>query len=78
MIAPPVADPPGTSRVGNMSNVWHRSSHRESDDRGIEVAVLSPHLVAARDSRNPQQPALCLTPASWLSLVEDIKFGALD
>jgi hypothetical protein len=74
-----------------MSNVWRRSSHSDSTGRSVEVATISrkrgpgevatlrtDRLVAARDSQNPQRPALCLTPASWLSLVEDIKFGALD
>jgi|EndMetStandDraft_8_1072994.scaffolds.fasta_scaffold938755_1 hypothetical protein len=72
-----------------MSNVWRRSSHSNSTGRSVEVATIARkrgpgealptgRLVAARDSQNPQRPALCLTPASWLSLVEDIKFGALD
>lgn len=72
-----------------MSNVWRRSSHSDSNGRSVEVAAIprkrgpgevatlsADRLVAARDST--QRPALCLTPASWLSLVEDIKFGALD
>ncbi|MEO5874689.1 MAG: DUF397 domain-containing protein [Streptosporangiaceae bacterium] len=47
---------------------------RQSDHPGLCVEVTAPPT--ARIS--PGGPALRLTPASWLSLVDDIKFGALD
>jgi uncharacterized protein DUF397 len=45
---------------------WRKSSY--SGDNGgacIEVARNIPGIVAVRDSKNPQGPALAFTPAAW-------------
>jgi hypothetical protein len=34
--------------------------------------------VAVRDSKNPDRPALVITPADWLSFTADIKSGRFD
>jgi hypothetical protein len=42
------------------------------------VAGNLPGVVAVRDSKNPDRPALVFTPADWLSFTADIKSGRLD
>ncbi|MEE1928720.1 DUF397 domain-containing protein [Streptomyces sp. TRM 70351] len=48
---------------------WRKSSH-SGDDGGscVEVAGL-PHLVAIRDSKRPDGPALTLSPAAFTAFI---------
>ncbi|WP_079125925.1 DUF397 domain-containing protein [Streptomyces sp. ERV7] len=51
---------------------WRKSSH--SSDQGgdcIEVADL-PHAVAVRDSKNPDGPAITLSPAAFGAFVRSV------
>ncbi len=59
--------------------VW-RKSRRSSDNGGacVEVARNIPSIVAVRDSKNPDGPALVFTPAEWEAFVGGAKDGEFD
>ncbi|MCG5216977.1 DUF397 domain-containing protein [Streptosporangium sp. KLBMP 9127] len=59
--------------------VWRKSS-RSGDNGGqcVEVASNLPGLVAVRDSKNPQGPALVFGPGEWRAFVDGIKDGQFD
>ncbi|MEU7983351.1 DUF397 domain-containing protein [Streptosporangium canum] len=59
--------------------VWRKSS-RSSDNGGqcVEVADNLPGVVAVRDSKDPDGPALLFTSAEWCSFVGGVKSGAFD
>ncbi|MCG5216976.1 DUF397 domain-containing protein [Streptosporangium sp. KLBMP 9127] len=59
--------------------VWRKSS-RSGDSGGqcVEVASNLPGLVAVRDSKNPQGPALVFGPGEWQAFVDGIKDGQFD
>jgi Domain of unknown function (DUF397) len=50
--------------------VWRKSSFSSpTSNNCVEVATNLPGLVAVRDSKNPQGPALVFTPAQWRALL---------
>lgn len=50
--------------------VWRKSSRSSGNGQNcVEVAVNLPGLVAVRDSKNPEGPALVLTPTQWRALL---------
>ncbi|MEU5881307.1 DUF397 domain-containing protein [Spirillospora sp. NPDC047279] len=53
--------------------IWHKSSHSGSGDQCVEVASLSGHRRAVRDSKDPGGPALVLSAAEWATLVRAIR-----
>ncbi|MBO2449610.1 DUF397 domain-containing protein [Actinomadura barringtoniae] len=55
---------------------WHKSS-RSGGDEGdcVEVGSASGRLVAARDSKDPEGPALCFEQGEWRSFFTSIKSG---
>ncbi|MER5323455.1 DUF397 domain-containing protein [Streptosporangium roseum] len=59
--------------------VWRKSS-RSGDNGGqcVEVADNLPGVVAVRDSKDPDGPALLVTPAEWRSFVGGVKAGDFD
>ncbi|WP_155346961.1 DUF397 domain-containing protein [Acrocarpospora pleiomorpha] len=59
--------------------VWKKSS-RSADNGGecVEVAVNIPGIVAVRDSKNPEGPALIFTPAEWRAFLGGVKHGEFD
>jgi uncharacterized protein DUF397 len=45
---------------------WHKSTHSNGGEGGcIEVADNLPGVVAVRDSKDPDGPALTFKPAAW-------------
>jgi Domain of unknown function (DUF397) len=58
--------------------VWHKSS-RSGGNGGncVEVANLDT-AVAVRDSKNPDNGALVLSPATWATFVDAAKNGEFD
>src|ERR1017187_6557345 len=65
--------------------VWRRSSTSESGDEPcIEVALApgskegSEHVIAVRDSRHPDGPALIFTPAEWEAFTAGVREGEFD
>jgi hypothetical protein len=55
---------------------WQKSSYSGNGGGNcVEVARNLPHVVAVRDSKNPDGPVLALTPAMWRNLIADLKAG---
>ncbi|GAA3068642.1 DUF397 domain-containing protein [Streptosporangium carneum] len=55
---------------------WRKSS-RSNGNGGecVEVAVNLPGVVAVRDSKNPEGPALLFTPQVWTDFLTRVKTG---
>jgi hypothetical protein len=57
---------------------WHKSSHSSNTGGNcVEVARNLPGVVAVRDSKNPDGPALTLTPDAWRALLRAVRRTAL-
>jgi hypothetical protein len=58
---------------------WRKSSHSGSSEGDcVEVAPMPTHqLIATRDSKDPDGPALCYTPAEWTAFLTAIKHDTL-
>ncbi|MFI0349553.1 DUF397 domain-containing protein [Actinomadura sp. 9N407] len=57
-----------------MSNIrWRKSSHSGSQSGECVEAAAQDETVFVRDSKNPDGPALTLTPGTWHSLLSHIK-----
>lgn len=52
--------------------IWRKSSHSGSGDQCVEVAALPGGARAVRDSKNPDLPALSLSPARFTDLVRGL------
>ncbi|WP_424534801.1 DUF397 domain-containing protein [Sphaerisporangium viridialbum] len=59
----------------DLSNAKWRKSSRSSGDGGqcVEVASNLPGVVAVRDSKNPDGPALVFTPTQWHAFLRGMK-----
>ena len=44
---------------------WAKSTHSGGGQNCVEVARNLPGVVAVRDSKNPDGPALVMSPAQW-------------
>lgn len=64
----------------DLSRAQWRKSGRSASNGGqcVEVASNLPGLVAVRDSKDPEGPALVFTPAEWSAFLGDLKTGPLD
>jgi hypothetical protein len=53
---------------------WQKSSYSGNGGGNcVEVARNLPHVVAVRDSKNPDGPVLAMTPVMWRNLIADVK-----
>lgn len=70
----------------DLTSVTWRKSSRSSGNGGacVEVAVLpgskegSDRVIAVRDSKNPDDPALIFTPAEWRAFTAGVQDGEFD
>lgn len=62
-----------------MTNLPWRKSSRSGPNGGscVEV-VLTPHLTAIRDSKDPSGPVLTLPVSEWASFARALRDGAHD
>ena len=57
---------------------WRKSQRSGSSGNCVEVADNLPGVIAVRDSKNPDGPALIFTPAEWAAFVGGAKDGEFD
>lgn len=56
---------------------WRKASYSGTNGGGcVEVATNVPGMVAVRDSKDPNGPALVLSPDQWAGLVARIRSGS--
>jgi len=54
--------------------VWRKSSYSSGNGGAcVEVARNLPDLVAVRDSKNPEGPALVFTPQEWRAFLDGVR-----
>jgi hypothetical protein len=54
---------------------WHKSSYSGNTGNCVEVATNLPDLVAVRDSKNPQGPALVFSSQEWQAFTAGMADG---
>ncbi len=61
--------------VANLTGAsWHKSSHSSANGGAcVEVAGDGLGVVAVRDSKDPDGPALVFTPADWSAFIASLK-----
>jgi Domain of unknown function (DUF397) len=59
--------------------VWHKSTFSNGNGGDcVEAARNLPGIVAVRDSKNPDRPALVVSDQAWSKLLRGIKHGEFD
>ena len=54
--------------------VWRKSSYSSGNGGAcVEVARNLPGVVAVRDSKNPEGPALVFTPQEWRAFLDGVR-----
>jgi hypothetical protein len=54
---------------------WRKSSYSTNGGNCVEVALNLPGIVAVRDSKNPDGPALIFTPDEWRAFLSGARAG---
>jgi hypothetical protein len=54
---------------------WHKSSYSSNNGNCVEVARNIPAVVAVRDSKNPDGPALVFTADQWRAFASGARAG---
>jgi hypothetical protein len=54
---------------------WRKSSYSRQSGNCVEVATNLPGMVAVRDTKDPEGPALLIPAAEWRALVPGLKAG---
>lgn len=57
---------------------WRKSTRSTGQGNCIEVATNLPALVAVRDSKNPDGPALVVPPSEWRAFLDHVQHGAFE
>jgi Domain of unknown function (DUF397) len=54
---------------------WRTSTHSANGSTCVQVACNLPGIVAVRDSKDPDGPALVFTPAEWRAFTALLQHG---
>jgi len=57
---------------------WRKSSRSNGQGQCVEAALNLPGVAAVRDSKDPEGPALVVTPAAFAAFAATVKTGQLD
>jgi len=58
---------------------WRKASYSTTNGGGcVEVATSLPGIIAVRDSKDPDGPALIFTPAEWRAFTAGVRDGEFD
>jgi hypothetical protein len=58
---------------------WRKSSYSGDNGGGcVEVASNLPGIIAVRDSKDPDGPALAFAPEAWSEFLRGIRHGEFD
>ncbi|MQA26047.1 MAG: DUF397 domain-containing protein [Micromonosporaceae bacterium] len=57
---------------------WRKSTRSNSQANCVEVARNLPGVVAVRDSKNPNGPALVFTPPEWGAFLDGVADGDFE
>ncbi len=52
---------------------WRKSTRSNGTGQCVEVAQNLPGIVAVRDSKDPEGPALVVEPAAWAAFADGVK-----
>jgi Domain of unknown function (DUF397) len=58
--------------------VWYKSTWSNNGGNCVEVARNLPGVVAVRDSKDPNGPALIFTPAEWRAFMGGARLGEFE
>jgi hypothetical protein len=58
--------------------VWRKSERSNNGGNCVEVASNLPGVVAVRDSKNPDGPALTFSPDEWTAFLAGVQAGKLS
>jgi Domain of unknown function (DUF397) len=59
--------------------LWRKSSYSGTNGGAcVEIAANLPGIVAVRDSKNPEGPALLVTPEAFEALTAGVRAGEFD
>jgi len=64
----------------DLSNaIWRKSSYSGGNGGNcVEVAASQPGIIAVRDSKDPEGPALSFTPQQWRSFIAEARDGEFN
>jgi hypothetical protein len=68
----------GKDGVDLSGAIWRKSTRGDADGQRVEVADNIPGIIAVRDSRQPDGPALLFTHAEWDAFVGGVRDGEFD
>jgi len=57
--------------------VWKKSQWSNGQANCVEIARNLPGIVAVRDSKDPEGPALIFTPGEWNAFIRGVREGEL-
>jgi uncharacterized protein DUF397 len=58
--------------------IWRKSQRSNSGGNCVEVAANMPGIVAVRDSKHLDGPALVLDPREWSAFLAGVQAGKFD
>lgn len=65
------------NKIDTAALAWRKSSYSGANGNCVEVAEPGPALIAVRDSKDPQGPALAFSSDAWNAFVSAVNSGAL-